>query len=81
MSETTYYQRNRAVILNRAKDYYRNDSDELKVKARNKYKEFSAEEKYKKREYGTNKYHNMPEEDKQKLKESQKSYRRSRQTT
>ena len=81
MSETTYYQRNRAVILNRAKDYYRNNRDELKVKARNKYKELSAEEKYIKREYGRNRYHNMSEEDKQKLKEYQKSYRRSRQTT
>ena len=25
MSNTTYYQRNRDVILNRAKDYYEND--------------------------------------------------------
>ena len=25
MSETTYYQRNRDVILNRAKHYYKND--------------------------------------------------------
>ena len=26
----TYYQRNRDVILNRAKDYYKNDKDRLK---------------------------------------------------
>ena len=39
MSGTTYYQINREVILNRAKDYYRNNRDELKVKARNKYRE------------------------------------------
>ena len=32
MSETTYYQRNREVILNRAKEYYRNNRDELKVR-------------------------------------------------
>ena len=27
MSETTYYQRNREVILNRAKDYYENNKN------------------------------------------------------
>ena len=35
MSETIYYQRNKEVILNRAKDYYQNKKDELRVKARN----------------------------------------------
>ena len=30
MSETTYYQRNREVILNRAKDYYENNKEELR---------------------------------------------------
>ena len=29
MSETTYYQRNRDVILNRAKYYYNNDKERL----------------------------------------------------
>ena len=43
MSEKTYYKRNREVILNRA---YRNDRDELKVKARDKYRELSEEENY-----------------------------------
>ena len=27
MSETTYYQRNREMVLNRAKDYYENDKE------------------------------------------------------
>ena len=37
MSETTYYQRNREMILNRVKNYYRNNfRDELKVKASDK---------------------------------------------
>ena len=36
MSETIYYQRNREVILNRAKENYENTRDELKVKARDK---------------------------------------------
>ena len=30
MSELTYYQRNRDVILNRAKDYYGNDKERLR---------------------------------------------------
>ena len=34
MSETTYYQKKREVILNRANECYRNNRDELKVKAR-----------------------------------------------
>ena len=45
MSETTYYQRNKEVILNRAKDFYKNNRDELKVKAQGKYRELSEEEK------------------------------------
>ena len=40
MSETTYYQRNREVILNRAKDYYENNKEllrgrEQKIKTKN----------------------------------------------
>ena len=34
----TYYQRNRDVILNRAKDYYENDKERLREQAKNKYK-------------------------------------------
>ena len=30
MSETTYYERNREVILNRAKDYYENNKELLR---------------------------------------------------
>ena len=81
MSETTYYQRNREVTLNRAKDYYRNNRGELKVNPRDKYRELSEEEKDIKREYGRNRYNNMPKEDKERLKECQKNYRRSRQAT
>ena len=36
MSETTYYQRNREVILNRAKDYYENNKKLLRERAKNK---------------------------------------------
>ena len=34
MSETTYYQRKREVILNRAKDYYENDKELLKTESK-----------------------------------------------
>ena len=48
MSETTYYQRNREVIVNRAKDYYENSKELLRERTKNKYRELSEEEeKYK----------------------------------
>ena len=43
MSETTYYEKNRDVILNRAKDYYENNKELLRETARNKYRELSEE--------------------------------------
>ena len=46
----TYYQKNRDVILNRAKDYFENDRERLRTQARNKYSNLSEEEKNKKRE-------------------------------
>ena len=52
MCETTYYQRNREMILNRPKDYYENNKELLTERARNKYRELSEEEKDIKREYG-----------------------------
>ena len=51
MSESaylTYYQRNRGVILNRAKDYYENDKEKIREHARDKYRNLSEEEKNKK---------------------------------
>ena len=50
MSESaylTYYQRNRDVILNRAKDYYENDKERLRKQVRDKYTNLSEEEKNK----------------------------------
>ena len=63
-------------MLNRAKDYYENNKERLK--ARNKYRNLSEEDKKKKREYGKNRYHNMSEEKKQNLKEYQKRYREAK---
>ena len=47
--DLTYYQRNRDVILNRAKDYYENDKERLREQARDKYRNLSEEQKNKKR--------------------------------
>ena len=43
----TYYQRNRDVILNGAKDYYENDKERLRREARDKYGNLSEEENIK----------------------------------
>ena len=34
MNNTTYYQRNREIILNRAKDHYENNKERLKEQAK-----------------------------------------------
>ena len=54
MDETTYNQRNRETVLNRAKYYYQNNKEVLREKAKNKYRELSEKEKNIKREYGRN---------------------------
>ena len=52
MGGMTYYQRNKDVILNRAKDCYENSKEKLREQAIDKYRNLSEEEKHKKREYG-----------------------------
>ena len=47
MDNTTYYQRNRETMLNRAKDYYENDKEWLREQARNKYRNLFEEDKQK----------------------------------
>ena len=77
MSEKTY-QKNRDVILNRAKDYYKNDKERSTERARDKCRSLSEEEKNEEQKYGRNRYHNMSEEKKQRLKEYQKNYRETK---
>ena len=60
----TYCQWNWDVILNRAKDYYENNKERLRVEARDKYRNLSEEEKNKKREYGINRSRSMSGEEK-----------------
>ena len=76
--DLTYYQKNRDVILIRAKDYYENDKKRLRKQATDKYRNLSEEEKNKKRKYGKNRYLSMSEEKKKRLKEYQKNYREAK---
>ena len=48
MNNTTYYQRNRNVALNKEKQYYKNNNERLKKQARDKYWKLSEEHKVKK---------------------------------
>ena len=41
MIQKTYYQRNRDVMLNRARDYSENDKERLREQARDKYRRIS----------------------------------------
>ena len=64
MNNTTYYQRNRDVILNRAKDYYKNDKQRLREQARDKYRNLSDEnKKQKQKEKTKTKRENMEKTD------------------
>ena len=66
--DLTYYQKNRGVILNRAKDYYQNHKGRSREQARNKYRKLSEEKNNR----------NMSEEKKQRLKEYQKVIERQK---
>ena len=44
MSGTTYHQRNREVMLNRANEYYKNNKEVLRERVKNKYRELCEEE-------------------------------------
>ena len=67
MNNATYYQRNREVILNKAKDYYEINKEKLREQA----KDYYENDKERLREQARDKcrYHNMSEEKKQRLKE------------
>ena len=50
MRETTHYQRKRDVILNRAKDYYKNQKERLRDNKKDKYRHLSEGKKKKQKE-------------------------------
>ena len=45
MSETKYFERNKELMLNRAKKWYQNNKEVLREKERNKYRRLSNEQK------------------------------------
>ena len=51
INNLTYYQKNRDMILNRAKDCYENDKERLREQARDKYRNLSEEDKNKKNKW------------------------------
>ena len=53
----------------------------MREQAKNKYRELPNKEKSKTTGYGRNIYQNMSEEDKQRLKENQKSYCKAKKST
>ena len=62
MNNTTYYQRNRDVLVNKKIDYYKNNKEKVREQAQDKCRNLSEEETIKKREYGKNRYDNTSEE-------------------
>ena len=65
------------MILNRAKDYYKNDKERLRQQTRNKYRNLSEEEKVKKENMGRMDIA-ISNEKKQRLTEYQKTYRETK---
>ena len=72
-TDLTYYKK-KDVVLNKAKDYYKNNKDRVRKKPEINTETYLKKKKNKKREYGKNRYHKMSEEKKTRLKEYQKNY-------
>ena len=73
MIRTTYYERNRGAILNRAKDYHEYKKELLRERAKHKYRELPENEKDVQRQYQRDRYHNMTAEERQRLEDHQKN--------
>ena len=78
MSDWTYYQKNRDVILNRAKDYYENNKERLREQATDKTETWLKKTKTKKENIQKTDIINMSEEKTQRLKKYQKNYREAK---
>ena len=72
MGGTTYYQKNKDVILKRIKDCYENNKEDWEIKQKVDIETYLKKKKNKKRKYGKNRYYGISEENKQKLKEYKK---------
>ena len=66
-TQLTYYQKNRHVILNRPKEYYKNNCDKIKKQAKDKYN--LTEKRLQKIKFEKNKYYNIFKEKKDKRRE------------
>ena len=73
MNNATYYQKNRDLILNREKYYFENDKKYSESKQEIDTETYLKKKKNEKWKYRRNRYHNMPEEEKQRLKKYQKT--------
>ena len=60
-------------MIHRAKDYYENNKELLRGRANNKYRSLSKYEKHIKKQYQKARYHNMSDEEKQRLKDYPKN--------
>ena len=60
------------------KEYQKKYQKEYQKKYQNKYRSLSEDEKDIKRQYQTIRYHNMSDEEKQRLKDYQKNYREAK---
>ena len=72
--------RDRDIMLNRVKNYYENNKELLRERAKSKYRSLSEDEKDIKKQYQKARYHKdiMSDEEKQKLKDYPKKYREAR---
>ena len=73
-TDLTYYQRNREVILHKAKDYYENDKERWEVRKKISIETYLKKTKTKRDNMKKDRYHNTSGEKKQKLKEYQRNY-------
>ena len=78
MSGMTYYQRNRDVMLNRAKDYCENDKERLREKEEISIETYLKKIRIKKNNMEKNRYYNMFEEKKSKTKRIPKKISRGK---
>ena len=60
----TYYQRNKELILAKAKEHYKNNKDRLTKQAKERYHSLPEEKKKEKLDHDKNRRQNMTEEDK-----------------
>ena len=81
MDNSTFYQKNKYIILKRAKDYY-NNIEAIRKNMRDKYKNLSEEEKEKikinQANYREKMNNNISDEKRKKMREYQKHYRKKK---